>query len=255
MGSFYFKKFTVKQERSAMKVNTDGVLLGAWVGISSLPSENPVSVADIGTGTGVISLILAQRISESGRAFKISAIDIDSDSGAEASENFSDSEWRGSLFSHIVDAREFSVASKLNGEKFDLVISNPPYFINSLKPDCDRRLLSRHSDNSLSPSNLAMVADNMLSESGLFAVILPVEEEGLLFNQMSIQGFYCKRRCFVKTTPDKQPKRVMSEYIRAGGLSKKGRSDCEDEELIIQEKSGEFTAAYKSLTKSLYLRF
>ncbi len=246
MGSFYFKQFAVKQIKSAMKVNTDGVLVGAWTSIERPEESKLFKILDIGTGTGIISLILSQRVSQTGQ-FSVTAVEIDLLSAEEAEENFNMSPWRDSLIINKCSLAEFVIN---NSDKFDLIISNPPYFVKSLKSDSFRKMDTRHSDNSLSFKELAESSSKMLSSNGKLVIILPFKESRMFSIIAETFGLFLKRHCIVKTTESKEPKRVMAEYINKKPLFVK------EEILVIQNSvSGDFTEEYKLLTKDFYLKF
>jgi len=254
MESFCFKEFKMKQSDSAMKVNTDGVLLGAWL---SLPREGVkvpevIRVLDIGTGTGVIALIIAQRLSNS---FSIVAIDIDKPSVDEANYNFSISPWAERL-----SALEMSLHDLLIGkfqEKYDLIVSNPPYFIDSLKAPSARRSSARH-NHDLPYEVIIEAAVKMLNDNGKLAIVLPAEEGEKFIEKISGTPLHLARRCKVKTLAGKKEKRYLLEFAKShqpGKTTDSLRTSVE-EVLIMQETGGlEYTEQYKTLTKEFYLNF
>jgi len=254
MESFCFKEFKMKQSDSAMKVNTDGVLLGAWL---SLPREGVkvpevIRVLDIGTGTGVIALIIAQRLSNS---FSIVAIDIDKPSVDEANYNFSISPWAERL-----SALEMSLQDLLIGkfqEKYDLIVSNPPYFIDSLKAPSARRSSARH-NHDLPYEVIIEAAVKMLNDNGKLAIVLPAEEGEKFIEKISGTPLHLARRCKVKTLAGKKEKRYLLEFAKShqpGKTTDSFRTSVE-EVLIMQEIGGlEYTEQYKTLTKEFYLNF
>ena len=160
MSEFRFKRFSVRNELSSMKVNTDGVLLGAAVMLEPVP----LSVLDIGSGTGTIALMLAQRLE--GRCH-IDAVEIDAPSAAEATENFAASPWAASLSLHHCALQEYMPECE-----YDLIVTNPPYYDASLKNPDDRKAAARHSD-SLSFDEIALFAQEHLSSGGRLAMVLP----------------------------------------------------------------------------------
>ncbi len=254
MESFCFKRFSVRQSKSAMKVNTDGVLLAAWVDLSKITASqstqlrvNPHQILDIGTGTGVISLILAQRL-ESGPPFKITAIEIDKNSADEATVNFSESPWSENLVSKNISLQSFmDLAQPSNPERFSLILSNPPFFTQSLKAPSKRRSDARHND-SLPLEDIIKAAHLFLDDDGIMALVLPVSEGEqiiLLAKQFSLN---LARVCRVKTLAHKKEKRLLLEFT-------KGSCETVEQELIIQEKGGEYySQAYCSLVESYYLK-
>ncbi|MDD2594228.1 MAG: methyltransferase domain-containing protein [Bacteroidales bacterium] len=268
MSFFRFKRFSVKNDISAMKVNTDGVLLGAWMQI--LPDDR--TLLDIGTGTGVIALMAAQRMADmavnvgtlkSGRSepvfssdYAISAIDIDADSVTEAAANFKASVWNSALRAEHISLKQLierfeSVplqveASSLCRNKFDLIFSNPPYFIDSLKAPQKRRSESRHTD-TLPQEEIIDGALKLLSPKGRLAVIYPIEEGMAFICKARKKGMYLIRLCRVSTFDGCSPKRIMAELSMTD-------LPCVEESLTIQNES-DYTEEYKSLSKDFYLKF
>lgn len=234
-GSFRFKQFTVANERSAMKVGTDGVLLGAWVNLLG----RDLNILDAGTGTGVIALMLAQRSASIGS--RILGIDIDPLSTEEAEMNFRNSLWQERLEARNLDFR------KMESGRFDLIVSNPPYFINSLKAPEQRRSTARHTD-SLSYSELVGSAVRNLAPGGRLAVILPAQESVSFIGEAVRCGLAITRKTLVRTTENHPPKRILIE-------ASSGECPVEEETVLtIQDASG-FTAPYRELTRDFYLKF
>lgn len=215
-----------------MKVGTDGVLLGAWVGLDGTETH----ILDVGTGTGVIALMLAQR---SGAAL-IEGIDIDAPSVEEASDNFRESPWGARLSASLQDFRT------IDSFPYELIVSNPPYFVNALKAPQQRRSDARHTD-MLPFSDLVKGVLANLAPDGRFGVVLPSAEAEKFISEARGNGLYLNRICKVKTTPDREPKRVLMEFA-------KKRNELLEEELVIQDDNG-FTDEYKALTKDFYIRF
>lgn len=244
MSEFKFKQFSVKNESSAMKVNTDGVLLGAWMDIGREEKQ----LLDIGTGTGVIALMAAQRSAAMGiRERSICAIEIDSVSSQEAEFNFENSPWREMLRVENVSIQDFSKECPI---KFDLIFTNPPYFIDSLKAPQKRRNVARHTD-LLSHQDIIKSVISLISPNGRFALILPSGEAQQFITESGRSGFRLCRICKVKMTLDSDPKRYLMEfYIKKGRLAPFDvAEDIPYQELVIE------TEEYKSLTKDFYLKF
>ena len=212
MEYFQFKQFKVKNIASAMKLGTDSVLLGAWAPLLNSDKR----VLDIGTGTGVVALMIAQRISHQEGVF-IDAIDIDLPSIEEASHNFEISPWRDSLRAVHTPLQEF-----YPDERYDLIVSNPPYFVDSLKAPSLRRSNTRHTD-SLPHIDLISSAFRLLKEGGRLVVILPKEEgeafvkDAELYHVGKGEGMRLalRRLCKVSTVSHKPPKRYIMEFILA----------------------------------------
>lgn len=251
MESFRFKEFEVRQSRSAMKVNTDGVLLGAWLALPDGEGKIPgvFRVLDIGTGTGVISLIVAQRLSKLGKfvsSFSIEAIDIDKPSAEEARFNFAESPWAGRMA--VGESSLQNLLDRFNGEKYSLILSNPPYFIDSLKARGKRRTAARHNDD-LPFEVIIDAAVTMLDDEGILAVVLPREEGERFIGQTAGTSLQLARRCRVKTLAGKVEKRYLMEFVKT-------KTDILEEVLVMQETGGlEYTEQYKKLTGDFYLNF
>lgn len=232
---FRFKQFTVNQDRCAMKVGTDGVLLGSWVDV-----ENTRRVLDIGTGTGLLALMVAQR---NERAF-VHALEIDSDAATQAGENARESAWGDRI---TVVQGDF-LAQSFDGE-YDLVVCNPPYFTQSLKSPDEKRTAARHSD-SLPLDRLAKGVSGLLTDDGIFAVVLPLQEGEALVNECRECGLGVKRKAYVYAKTDSQtPKRVLLEF------SKKSAETVEERIVIERSERHDYTDQYKALTKDFYLKF
>lgn len=217
MEYFLFKKFRVKNVASAMKLGTDSVLLGAWAPLY----EGDYKILDIGTGTGVVALMIAQRAASLDGVL-IDAIDIDLPSVEEASHNFSISPWASALRAMHTPLQEYSARFSIapEGEKYDLIVSNPPYFVDSLKAPSKRRSNTRHTD-SLPHSDLIASAFSLLKMGGRMVVILPKDEGEAFISSAELynigRGFSCRlslrRVCKVSTVSHKPPKRYLMEFV------------------------------------------
>jgi tRNA1Val (adenine37-N6)-methyltransferase len=230
---FHFKQFSVRHDRSGMKVGTDGVLLGAWVDV-----QNIKRILDIGTGTGLIALILAQRTESN---VTIDAIEIDDDAIEDASENFAASPWNDRLTLHHQCVQEFN-----SSEKFDLIVSNPPYFIDSFKPPNDQRIIARHAE-SLSFPDLLSVSEKLLSDKGRLNVVLPYTE-GLQFIDMAEKnGFYCSRKWSFRTRKEKAIERFLLEFSSV-------KTDLAEGEIQLYSSGEIWSEGYLDLTRNFYLK-
>lgn len=235
--SFVFKQFEIRQTRSAMKVGTDGVLLGAWFDIGT----EALRVLDIGTGTGLIALMAAQR----NALARIEAVEIDLESCVDAAENFSRSVWHDRLVLHACSFSEF--CSRSTPGIYQRIVSNPPYFVDSLRASDAGRSRARHAD-ALPYSELLSGVAKLLTENGRFAVVLPVETYREFVVEAARCGLFPVRRTDVITRKGKNPRRVLSEFA-----AKPERLRVETLTLI-EEQSSECTATYKELVGDFYLR-
>lgn len=250
MGVFRFKEFDVVNERSAMKVNTDGVLLGAAMTI--MPEDR--RFLDIGTGTGTIALMAAQRVREilcqagddnvrSEPAVRIDAIDVDEASADEAGMNFRNSPWAGSLYAHNLPLDRF--AAQTDG-KYDLIFSNPPYFEDSLTAPDERKSTARHTTDGLSYRDILDFAKERLTESGRVSFVLPAEQEAALCRYARMCGLHLFNILRVRTITRKQPTRIIAEFSRA-------RCESPKDEILTIQNEGQYTREYLSLTHNFYL--
>lgn len=232
---FKFKQFTIYQDRCAMKIGTDGVLLGAWTNISNLPK----SVLDIGTGTGIIGLMLAQRCN----ADTIDAIEIDEDAFEQCVENFEASPWSDRLFCYHASLHEF--LDEVD-DKYDLIISNPPFYSEQVTSGNIARDQARQ--NSSLPFNLLLKGvSELLSKNGSFSIVIPFKEEKNVLKQALKFELYPIRLLRVKGHPESEVKRSLMEFHfkKTGVLIN---------ELIIEKSRHEFTEDYINLTKDFYLK-
>lgn len=232
---FQFKEFTVHQDRCAMKIGTDGVLLGAWVPLD--PTIH--SILDIGTGTGVIGLMMAQR----SIAGVIDGIEIDADAYEQAVENFEASMWADRLFCYHASFQEFVAEMD---EEYDLIITNPPFFVEDYKTSNKKRDLARFED-ALPFEHIIAGSVQLLSESGKIAMIVPYKEEQRLLHLAGQAGLFPERITRVKGTPTTEIKRSL---LLLGFESKNATPDT----LIIEKERHQYTQAYVALTSDFYLK-
>ncbi|MBR2859549.1 MAG: methyltransferase [Alistipes sp.] len=232
MAGFRFKQFSVEQDDVAMKVGTDGVLLGAWA-----DCEGAERILDIGTGTGVIALQMAQRNSEA----QICAVEIDETATRRARSNFDMSPWAERLTVEQTAVQEFAPA-----EEFDLIVSNPPYFVDSLLPPDAKRSTARHTHD-LTFEELDNAAARLLSESGKFALILPVTE---FEKYLTLTQLHLVRRCDVCPVEGGAVKRIMGEFAKQKSTAIKHETIA-----IERGRRGDYTDDYRALTKDFYLKF
>lgn len=229
---FSFKQFTVYHDRCAMKVGTDGVLLGAWADVSSSQK-----ILDVGTGTGLIALMLAQRCVEA----RITAIDIDGEAVLQARENMNASPWGNRMEAVLQDLKTFQP-----DVLFDTIVSNPPFFVDSLKCPDDQRNRARHTD-TLPACFLLRKSAELLEEGGGLSLILPAEQTEGLITLAEGEGLYLSRLTSVITRPGLPPKRSLMEF-------RKQVSACEKNSLIVELARHVYTEDYIALTRDFYLK-
>jgi tRNA1Val (adenine37-N6)-methyltransferase len=229
---FEFKQFRIEQEKTAMKVGTDGVILGAWTSVS-----NALRILDVGTGTGLIALMLAQRCNAS-----IDAVEIDVEAFEEAKYNFDHSPWRERL--GIIHS-DFNSFSKDGVQLYDLIVCNPPFFIDSLKTSDPQLAIARH-NGSMTFNQLIDGSLNLLKDNGRFAVIIPSESFDEFRESARLRGFYLHLHCNVISKPRRTVSRVLLEFSLLPGHTS-------ESEILIQNEDGQFTDQFKELTRAYYL--
>jgi tRNA1Val (adenine37-N6)-methyltransferase len=233
---FQFKQFRIVQEKSAMKVGMEGVLLGAWTDVSDAEC-----ILDIGTGTGLISLMLAQK----NPSAQIDAIEIDREACEEAFFNVQESKWNDRIHVFCQSFQEFSTVTE---KKYDLIVSNPPFFGPGLKAPAKNRAQARHSD-ALPLDKLISGAANLLNEKGRMAFVLPVESFPEIEHLAGLNRLFISRICRIKPNPQKPVFRILIELTKLDGVIQ------ESEFMIEFETHHDYTPEYKSLTKDFYLKF
>lgn len=231
---FRFKQFAIRQENSAMKVGTDGVLLGAWANICEAKR-----ILDVGTGTGLIALMMAQRSNAI-----VDAVEIDEPSANQAKENVKSSRWSDRV---TVYQEAFQDFAKKSTQKYDLIVSNPPYFMQSLKSPEVARTVARHTDQ-LPYSDLLDGISKLLVKGGRFAGIFPYVEGNVFVAEASVYGLYCNKRVSVLGKTQGAIKRIMLEFSQE-------RLPLVQERLAIRDIDSEYTTEYINLTKDFYLAF
>ena len=232
---FSFKQFSVNQERCAMKIGTDGVLLGAWTPLIN----NPNAILDIGAGTGILSLMLAQR----SNAAQIDAIEIDEDAYEQCVENFEASPWGDTLFCFHAGLDEFVDDPE---DQYDLIISNPPFYTDTFKSENLQRDVARFED-ALPFEELIEAAALLLSENGIFSVIIPYKEEGRFVSMCKELDLFPLKITRVKGTPTSDIKRSLLAFTRIA------QTPLIDE-LVIETARHQYTSEYIELTKDFYLK-
>jgi len=243
---FNFKQFSVNQDQTAMKVGTDGVLLGAWTPIP----EHCFSVLDIGAGTGVIALMIAQRTqaehpSQNGElTSQIDAIEIDEQAYEQASENFENSPWNDRLFCFHAGLDELIEEPE---DEYDLIISNPPFYPENYKSPDDQRATARFQD--AMPFELLLeAADLLLSENGVFSVVIPFKEESRFVNLAKEFELFPIKITHVKGTPTSEIKRSLLAF------SRNELCEINIDVLVIETERHSYTPEYTALTKDFYVK-
>jgi tRNA1Val (adenine37-N6)-methyltransferase len=274
--SFSFKRFVIEQDGCAMKVGTDGVLLGAWCRVER---GHDKAMLDIGTGTGLIALQLAQRTENTAAA--IEAVEIDPDACAAAARNFEESAWADRLKLHHMSVQKFAsataqkfasataqeFASATAQKSFDHIVSNPPWFVDSLSSPDNSRNLARHT-HSLSYDDLMKCCFMLLKPDGRISLIVPAgAETDRMIAAAATCDFAVSRLTEVHSTPKSGPKRTLLEFMRRNDAPRKnnyaphisdGTPDkpVESNILVIEnEGPGTFSAEYRTLTRDFYLYF
>ena len=233
--TFSFKQFAVQQDRCAMKIGTDGVLLGAWTPLIN----NPNAILDIGAGTGILSLMLAQRST----ATQIDAIEIDEEAYEQCVENFETSPWGDQLFCFHAGLDEFVDEPE---DEYDLIISNPPFYTDTFKSENLQRDVARFED-ALPFEELIEAAALLLSDNGIFSVIIPFKEEAKFVSMCNELALFPLKITRVKGTPTAEIKRSLLAFCR---IEQTPLID----ELVIETARHQYTSEYIELTKDFYLK-
>tara|TARA_B100000809_G_scaffold3027_1_gene3368 strand:+ start:7427 stop:8128 length:702 start_codon:yes stop_codon:yes gene_type:complete len=233
MKPFNFKQFSIQQNNTAMKVGTDGVLLGAWTTIRE------GNILDIGTGTGLIAIMLAQR----SKTALVDAIEVEEEAYNQTKENIAACHWKNRISAHHLPIQNYQATTKYN-----LIISNPPFFLASTKAPNEERNTARHTD-SLSFDDLITSVIRLLNSKGIFTLILPIKEAELFINIATTQHLFLNKKCVIKPNPTKPAKRVLMEFSFS-------KTDIISEELTIETATRhQYTKEYISLTQDFYLKF
>ena len=231
---FSFKQFTVHHDRCAMKVGIDGVLLGAWCNV-----DDTHHILDIGTGTGLIALMLAQRSNSS-----IDAIDIDRNAVQQALENINQSPWKNRIKVEEFSLQDYALSTH---QRYDLIVSNPPYFVNSLKTPFENRTTARHTD-TLTHEDLILNALLLLKPEGRICIILPLEEALLCEAFALSKGLFCSRLVKVIPKPSSDVKRLLLEFRLQSSIK-------EVSELVIEgTERHHYSEEFSLMAKEFYLK-
>ena len=229
---FKFKQFTIVQDGCAMKVGTDGCLLGGWFNCSK--SKN---ILDVGCGSGLIAIMAAQRSDA-----QITGIEIDKDAAIQAKENTENSPWAERIEIINCDFLKYNT-----DKKFDTIICNPPYFVNSLKCDKSSRTLARHSD-SLNNNKFFAKCAEISTHALAVSIIIPCDIMEEWLSAAKENNFYASRITFIKTTPRKEPKRVLIEFVRDN------KTTTTETTLILEKERGEYSDDVKDILRDFYLK-
>lgn len=236
---FRFRQFTIFQDRCAMKVGTDGVLLGCW-------AKGGKRILDIGTGTGLIALMMAQRCPMA----HLTGIDIDEVACSQAHENVN-----ASPFNHRIDIRHISLqdyAAEVSDSPihdmhfFDAIVSNPPFFFQSLKSPDNRRKMARHTD-TLPYWSLFSGVTALLSSDGEFSAIIPFDCLSAFISEAERAGLHLSRLCAVRTTPKKNPRRYLLSFRR----QQEHKTEVSEE--VLENASNQRSLWYKTISNDFYL--
>ena len=232
---FFFKKFGMFHHRSTMRIGTDTVMFAQWVELK--PDDY---VLDIGTGSGLIPLILAQK-----GVKKVDAVELDEDSCIEAELNFKLSVWTDKMKVYHKDVRNFS---EVNQNKYDLIVSNPPYYASDVKPVKEKKVMARHVS-TLSFEDLILSAKKMLKQNGRFALVLPFFESKLFIKEAEKHGFYLSKEQLIIPIEGKEANRVNMEFAPFKTEA------VDNEQIVIRNKDYSYTTEFKNLLKDYYLDF
>ncbi len=235
---FQFKQFLIKQDKCAMKVCTDACLFGAWVAACSMQLKT-CNLLDVGTGTGLLSLMLAQKNNDA----IIDAVEIDKDAAQQAKENVESSLWKERLNVHNKSIQQF--ANLGNWQlKYDVIISNPPFYETDLKSDNEKRNIALHSTE-LELEELIKIADDLLNDDGNFFVLLPYHRTKNFIQSLQ-QKFFIKEKVFIRQTS-------KHNYFRSMFWLTKQSAATHQSEIIIMNENGKYTDEFIDLLKDYYL--
>lgn len=235
---FRFKEFTIHQDKTAMKVGTDGVLLGAWCSID----DNVESILDIGSGTGIVALMAAQRSD----SMTIDAVEIDESAYEQTVENFEESDWGDRLYCYNASFKEFTEEIAEEEETYDLIVSNPPFYTDNFETENEARNKARFAS-SLPFEELIFGVSKILSPEGKFAVIVPFKEEEKIINLSKQKHLFLNKICHIQGNPSSEIKRSLMEFSFHD-------SEIKKEHLIIEIERHQYTQEYINLTKDFYIK-
>ncbi len=235
---FQFKQFTINQDKTAMKIGTDGVILGAWCTVDNYPD----TVLDIGSGTGVISLMIAQRSD----VMTIDAVEVDENAYEQTVENFENSDWGDRLYCYNATFQEFAKEICKEEESYDLIVTNPPFYNDDFETENEARNKARFTS-SLSFNELIIGVAKILSKNGIFATIIPFKEEEVFMNLAKENNLFLNRVCRVQGNETSEIKRSLLEF----SFQKK---EIKVTNLVIETERHQYTKEYVDLVKDFYLK-
>ena len=235
---FKFKEFIVEQDKVAMKVGTDAVLLGAWCSVDKYPN----TILDIGAGSGVIALMIAQRSD----AMTIDAVEVDEKAYEQAVENFEKSDWGDRLYCYNATFQEFADEIAAEEERYDLIVSNPPFYTDNFESEDVSRNKARFTS-SLSFEELLVGVSKILSENGIFSTIIPFKEEMNFINIAKEHHLFLNKVCRVQGNKKSEVKRSLLAFSFQ-------KTELEETHLIIELARHQYTEDYIQLTKDFYLK-
>jgi tRNA1Val (adenine37-N6)-methyltransferase len=236
LDAFQFKQFSVDHDKCAMKVGTDAVLLGSWAYVD----HRPKSILDIGAGSGILALMLAQRSS----AELIDALEIDASAYEQCVTNFEQSPWRDRLFCYHASLEEFTEEIE---DKYDLIVSNPPFYTNPFDTQNDARNRARF-EHAMPFRHLIESVSKLLSDGGQFCVIVPYSAEKTFYTLAKEQGLFCHNILHVRGEKQGKIKRCLMAF------SFENRQ-TDRQEMYLEDGRHSYSEAYKNMTKEFYLKF
>lgn len=235
---FHFKKFTIHQDKTAMKIGTDGILLGAWCSLE----VNPNKILDVGSGTGVISLMLAQR----SNSIIIDSVEIENDAYEQSVENFERSDWADRLFCYHSSFNDFANELKEEGETYDLIVSNPPFYTDKIEK-VNRARSKARSTSSLSFVELIIGVSKILSKQGSFTTIIPFKEEIKFIETAKQNNLFLNKICRVKGNNISDIKRTLLTFSFY-------KTQLNKNNLTIETSRHLYTDEYINITKDFYIK-
>ena len=238
MKPFQFKEFTVSQDKTAMKIGTDAVLLGAWATLEKYPD----TILDVGSGTGVIALMLAQR----SNAMTIDAVEIDENAYEQTVENFEKSDWGDRLFCYNASFQEFATEMQEEEETYELIVSNPPFYTDEFETTDEARNTARFTS-ALSFEDLLKGVTAILHPDGVFTTIIPFKEEENFIRLAKENNLFLNKVCHVKGNPTSEIKRSLLSFSFE-------KEEIQKEQLTIEIERHQYTDEYITLTKDFYLK-